>query len=93
MTMMWGESAEEKLRAIAADFLAGCRYARDEAGRLVMIAIYLDPYTDNEMERRLSTMLKKMCEEEGFPVCSSLKEAIRVVSYMCRYATMKDNRR
>jgi len=93
MTMMWGESAEEKLRAIAADFLAGCRYARDEAGRLVIITIYLDPYTDNEMERRLSTMLKKMCEEEGFPVCSSLKEAIRVVSYMCRYATMKDNRR
>jgi hypothetical protein len=93
MTMMWGESAEEKLRDIAADFLAGCRYARDESGRLIMITIYLDPYTDNEMERRLSIMLKKMCEEEGFPVCSSLKEAIRTVSYMCRYATIRDNRR
>jgi len=93
MTMMWSERTEEHLRAIAADFLAGCRYARDEAGRLVIIAIYLDPYTDNEMERRLSVLLKKMCEEEGFPVCPSLKEAIRTVSYMCRYATLQDNRR
>ena len=93
MTMMWREGTEEKLMAIAADFLAGCRYARDQAGRLVMIAIYLEPYTDNEMERRLSVLLKKMCEEQGFVVCSSLKEAIRTVSYMCRYATIKDNRR
>ena len=92
MTMMWGEGAEEKLRAIAADFLAGCRYARDEAGRLVIITIFLDPFTDNEMERRLSILVKKMCEEEGFPVCSSLKEAIRAVSYMCRYAAIKDNK-
>ena len=93
MTMMWAEGTEEKLRTIASDFLAGCRYARDEAGKLVMIAIYLDPYTDNETERRLSVLLKKMCEEEGFAVCSSLKEAIRVVSYMCRYAAIKENRR
>jgi acyl-CoA synthetase (NDP forming) len=93
MTMMWGEGAEENLTTIAADFLAGCRYARDEAGKLVMITIALDPYTDNEMERRLSIMLKKMCEEAGFPVCQSLKEAVRTVSYMCRYATIRDNRR
>jgi acyl-CoA synthetase (NDP forming) len=92
MTMMWGEGAEENLTTIAADFLAGCRYARDEAGKLVMITIALDPYTDNEMERRLSIMLKKMCEEAGFPVCQSLKEAVRTVSYMCRYATIRDNR-
>ena len=90
MTMMWGEGAEEKLRAIAADFLAGCRYARDEAGRLVIITIALDPYTDNEMERRLSFLLKKICGEAGFPVVLSLREAIRTVSYMCRYAATKN---
>jgi len=89
MTMMWGEGAEEKLRDIAADFLAGCRHARDKSDRLVMITIALDPYTDNKMERRLSIMLKKMCEEAGFPVFPSLKEAIRTVSYMCRYAALK----
>jgi acyl-CoA synthetase (NDP forming) len=92
MIMMWGEGVEEKLMAIAADFLAGCRYARDEAGRLVMITIALDPYTDNEMERRLSIRLKKMCEEAGFPVFPSLKETIRVVSYMCRFAATKDHK-
>jgi acyl-CoA synthetase (NDP forming) len=90
MTMMWGEGAEEKLRAIAADFLTGCRYARDDAGRLVIITIALDPYTDNEMERRLSFMLKKICEEAAFPVVASLREAIRTVSYMCRYASTKN---
>jgi len=92
MTMMWGEGAEEKLRAIAADFLAGCRYARDEAQRLVMITIALDPYTDNEMERRLSIMLKKICAEEEFPVFLSLTEAVRTVSYMCRFAATKDHK-
>jgi len=89
MTLMWGQGAEEKLRSIAEDFLAGCRYARDEAGRLVVITISLEPYTDNELERRLSVLLKKMCEEAGFPVFPSLKEATRTVSCMCRYAATK----
>jgi len=90
MTLMWGEGAEENMRAIATDFLAGCRYARDKAGRMVIITIALDPYTDNEMERRLSILLRKICDEAGFPVVSSLGEAIRTVSYMCRYAVVKN---
>jgi len=89
MTMMWGEGTEEKLKAISDDFLAGCRYARDEADKLVMITLALDAYTDNEMERRLSVMLKKMCEDAGFPVFPSLKAAITTASYMCRYAALK----
>jgi len=90
MTLMWGQGAEEKIEAIAGDFLAGCRYARDEAGRLVIITIFLDPYTDNEMERSLSVLLRKMCEEAGFHVVPSLGEAIRTVAYMYKYAAIKN---
>jgi len=89
MTMMWGQGTEEKLRAIAEDFLGGCRFARDKAGRLVIITIALDPYTDNEMERCLSVLLRKTCDEAGFPVAASLGEAIRMVSYMYKYAAIK----
>ncbi len=92
MTMMWGEGAEKKLIAIATDFLAGCRYARDKNGRLVIITIALDPYTDNDMERSLSVLLRKMCEDAGFPVVPSLGEAIRTVSYMYRHAAIKKNK-
>ncbi|MFA5064439.1 MAG: CoA-binding protein [Dehalococcoidia bacterium] len=89
MTLMWGDGTEEKLRAIAEDFLAGCRFARDEAGRLVIITVAIDAYTDNEAERRMTLLAKKMCEEAGFPVAASLREAIRAVSYMYKYAAIK----
>ncbi len=89
MTMMWGNGTEEKLRAITEDFLAGCRFARDEAGRLVIITVAIDAYTDNEAERRMTLLAKKMCEDAGFPVAASLREAIRAVSYMYKYAAIK----
>lgn len=89
MTMMWGNGTEEKLRAIAEDFLVGCRFARDEAGRMVIITVAIDAYTDNEAERRMTLLAKKMCEDAGFPVAASLREAIRAVSYMYKYAAIK----
>jgi hypothetical protein len=92
MTMMWGQTTEEKLKAIADDFIAGLRYARDKAGKMVMVTIALDPYTDNEMERRLSLLLRNICDEAGFAVAASLAEAIRTVSYMYRYAAITKNR-
>jgi acyl-CoA synthetase (NDP forming) len=89
MTMMWGQGTEEKLKAIMEDFLAGLRFARDKAGKLVMLTVALDPYTDNEMERRMSLLVRDTCDEAGFAVAGSLAEAIRTVSYMYRYAAVK----
>jgi len=91
MVRMWGGQAGERLEVIARNFLEGCRYARDEAGKLVLITVYLDPYTDHEQERQLSFFLKKLCQSQGFPVYLTLNEAIRTVAYMYRYSVIRQD--
>ena len=91
MVRMWGGQAGEQLEVIARNFLEGCRYARDEAGKLVLITVYLDPYTDHEQERQLSFFLKKLCQSQDFPVYPTLNEAIRTVAYMYRYSIIRQD--
>ncbi len=55
---MWGDKVEERLKIIADRVLEGCLYARDEKGKLVLISMFLDPYTENELERKLSIDFK-----------------------------------
>jgi acyl-CoA synthetase (NDP forming) len=85
MTGMWGDKVEERLKIIAGRILEGCLYARDEKGKLVIISMFLDAYTENEAERKHSVAFKRMCESEGFPVFPSLNAAVRTVSNIYRY--------
>jgi len=85
MIGMWGNKVEERLKIIADRMLEGCLNARDEKGKLVMISMFLDPYAENELERKLSIDFKRRCESQGFPVYSSLSAAVKTISNMHRY--------
>jgi hypothetical protein len=89
MIGMWGDKVEERFKVVTDRILEGCLYARNNKGKLVIISMFLDPYTENEMERRLSMAFKKRCEAEGFPVFPTLREAVRTVSNMYKYVKIK----
>ena len=92
MIGMWGDKAEERLKIIADRVLEGCLYARDEKGKLVLISMFLDPYTENGLERKLSIDFKRRCESEGFPVFSSLGAAVKTISNIYRYTIIGKGR-
>jgi acyl-CoA synthetase (NDP forming) len=85
MIDMWGDKVEERLKVITDRILEGCLYARDEKGKLMIISMFMDTYTENELERKLSIAFKGRCESEGFPVFPSLNAAVRAVSNVYRY--------
>jgi acetyltransferase len=85
MIGMWGDKVEERLKVVADRILEGCLYARDEKGKPVIISMFLDTYTENEQERKLSIDFKRRCEAEGFPVYPSLNSAVKTVANMYRY--------
>ncbi|MCX6002444.1 MAG: hypothetical protein NTY79_07940, partial [Chloroflexi bacterium] len=92
MIGMWGDKAEERLKIITDRVLEGCLDARDEKGKLVLISMFLDPYTENELDRKLSIDFKRRCESEGFPVFSSLGAAVKTISNMYRYTIIGKGR-
>jgi hypothetical protein len=54
--------------------------------------MFLDPYAENELERKLSIDFKRRCESHGFPVYSSLSAAVKTISNMYRYTTISKGR-
>ena len=92
MLGMWGDKFEERCKIVTDRILEGCIYARDEKGKPVIISMYLDNYTENELERKHSIAFKKRCESEGFPVYPSLSGAVRTVSNIYRYTKLRQGR-
>jgi acyl-CoA synthetase (NDP forming) len=91
MITMWGDKLEENFEIIAENTLKGCLYARDVLGKPVLISIGLDPYSENEMERKYSLIFKKRCEAIGFPMLPSLFEAVSTTSYLYKYMMLKEH--
>ena len=92
MLVMWGDKFEERFKIITDRILEGCHYARDEKGKLVIISMFLDTYTENEPERKYSIAFKRRCESAGFPVYPSLNAAVNTVSNIYRYTKIGQGR-
>jgi acyl-CoA synthetase (NDP forming) len=88
MLVRWGGEFEKRFDIIAGRLLEGLHFAHDKAGKLVIFSIFLDPYSDNEIERKYSLAFKRRCEAEGFPVYPSLSNAVRVVSTMYKFTEL-----
>jgi acyl-CoA synthetase (NDP forming) len=80
-----GKGVEAHMGALVDLMIAGCRYAREKEGKTVVISIPLDPYLEDEEERRFNLMVKQVFTAEGFPVYSNLEEAIRTLSNLCKF--------
>lgn len=72
--------------------VAGCEAARDQEGKAVMATVNLDPYLEDETDRRYNLLLKKAFAAKGFPVYSNLNAAVGAVADLCRYAEIRSGR-
>jgi len=80
-----GEATENFLKELVKIMVQGCRYARDEMGKTIMICVSLDAYSEDEVDRRYHLLAKKAFEGEQFPVYPALGASIKALSNLYRY--------
>ena len=87
-----GGAFENFLKELVEIIVQGCRYARDQMGRAVMICVSLDAYSDDERDRMYHLLAKKAFESERFPVYPALDESIKALSNLYRYGAQRRSR-
>lgn len=80
-----GNAFEGHLNELVELLVNGCRYARDEIGKPVIVCISLDAYSQDEEDRKYHLMVKKAFEDERFPVYPTLKDSIKALFNLYRY--------
>jgi acyl-CoA synthetase (NDP forming) len=80
-----GEATENFLKELIKIMVQGCKYARDEVGKAVMVCVSLDAYSEDEVDRRYHFLAKKAFEIERFPVYPALGAAIKALSNLYKY--------
>jgi acyl-CoA synthetase (NDP forming) len=72
--------------------IEGCRYARDEIGKPVMICISMETYSEDEEDRGYHLMIKKAFEDERFPVFPTLRDTIKAMYNLYRIGLRFNNK-
>jgi len=85
LRQVFGEATEGFLRELVEMMVQGCRYARDEMGKTVMICVSLDAYSEDEVDRKYHLLAKRAFESEEFPVYPSLGASIKALSNLYKY--------
>ena len=88
---VFGQATEDFLRELVKTMIQGCRYARDEMGKTVVICVSLDAYSEDEVDRRYHLLAKKAFESEQFPVYPALGASIKALSNLYRYKAQYRN--
>jgi acyl-CoA synthetase (NDP forming) len=84
-----GQAMENFLKELVKTMVDGCKYARDEAGKTVIICVSLDAYSQDEVDRGYHLMAKKAFENEQFPVYPALDASIKALSNLYRYKAQR----
>jgi len=92
MLNMWKDEFEKYFAGVAERLLEGCRYARDKKGKPVFLSMFLDPYSDGDLERRHNLAFKNRCESEGFPVFPALRDAVGTMGRAYAFTQMRKGR-
>jgi acyl-CoA synthetase (NDP forming) len=80
-----GEAFEDLLKELTRIMVQGCKYARREMAKTVMICVSLDAYSEDEEDRLYHLLVKKAFEQEQFPVYPALGAAIKALSNLYKY--------
>ena len=80
-----GQEFQGFLEELIEVMVRGCRYARDDMGKAVMVCVSLDAYSQDDEDRRYHLLAKQAFEAVGFPVYPALDESIEALANMCRY--------
>ena len=84
---VFGNALENHLKGLIKLMLHGCDYARKEAGKPVVVCVEMDPYSEDEADRKYHLMVKKAFEEQQFPVYPTLEASIKAMFNLYRYGT------
>jgi acyl-CoA synthetase (NDP forming) len=84
-----GQAFEDFLKELVEIMVQGCRYARDEMGKTVMVCVSLDAYSEDEEDRRYHFLAKKAFERDQFPVYPALGASIRALANLYRYKAQR----
>jgi acetyltransferase len=82
---VFGEATEDFLKELVKIMVQGCKYARDEMGKTIMICVSLDAYSEDEKDREYHLLAKRAFESEQFPVYPALGASIKALSNLYRY--------
>jgi len=84
-----GQAFEDFLKELVEIMMQGCRYARDEMGKTVMVCVSLDAYSEDQEDRRYHLLAKKAFERDQFPVYPVLGASIKALANLCRYSAQR----
>jgi acyl-CoA synthetase (NDP forming) len=84
-----GRGFEDFLKELVEIMVQGCRYARDEMGKTVMVCVSLDAYSEDEEDRRYHLLAKKAFEHDQFPVYPALGASIKALANLYRYKAQR----
>jgi acetyltransferase len=86
---VFGEATENFLKELVKIMVQGCKYARDEMGKTIMICVSLDAYSEDEKDREYHFLAKRAFESEQFPVYPALGASIKALSNLYRYKAQR----
>jgi acyl-CoA synthetase (NDP forming) len=79
------------LKELVEIMVQGCRYARDEMGKTVIVCVSLDAYSQDEEDRSDHLLAKEAFENAGFPVYPVLSGSIKALANLYRYKAQRQN--
>jgi hypothetical protein len=85
-----GQAFEEFLKQLIEIMIQGCRYARDEMGKTVMVCVSLDAYSEDEEDRRYHLMAKEAFERDQFAVYPALGASVKALANLYRREAQRD---
>jgi acyl-CoA synthetase (NDP forming) len=81
-----GKNVSSHMERLCNLIIDGCRHVRDREGKPVMAVVSLDPFMEDEEDRRNNLHLKNLFATNGFPVFSTLDGAIKATANLCRFS-------
>jgi acyl-CoA synthetase (NDP forming) len=84
-----GQAFEGFLKELVEIMVQGCRYARDEMGKTVMVCVSLDTYSEDEEDRRYHLLAKKAFEHDQLPVYPALGASIKALANLYGYSAQR----
>jgi acyl-CoA synthetase (NDP forming) len=78
--------AADHMKLVIEMMLEGSLYCRDRLHKPVFLSVSLDPFLDDDEDRKGNLMLKNAFEQHGFPVYPASDITIRALAKLYRYA-------
>jgi acyl-CoA synthetase (NDP forming) len=80
-----GHGVEAHMRVLIDLMVEGCLSARAEEKKPVVVCVSLDPFLEDEEDRKYNLMIKRAFSAHGFPVYPSLEGAVKALASLLQF--------